>query len=220
MIITELEIRCCRHSVAALTGDSMRSSDHQQGLEFLVITLKTDVGRSASSFGFAGRSARGSGELAAAAMRPFLLGKNALLREQLWQQFRTEDRWWNHLPIYAYGPFDVALWLLGAQAAGQPLYQYIGGCRDRVPTYASSLVLPDAAAYAAEARMIQAKGYKAYKIHPIGRSVAEDLEVHRAVRDAVGSEFTLMSDPVGSLNLEQAIRFGRELEKLDYYWIE
>ncbi len=220
MIIRDLEVRCCRHVVEALREDAMRSADHGQGLEFLVLTLRTDAGLAASSFGFAGRSARGSGELAAAAMRPFLLGKHALLREQLWQQFRTEDRWWNHLPIYSYGPFDVALWLLGSQAAGQPLYQYIGGCRDQVPVYASSLVLPSPAAYAAEARRIQAKGYKAYKIHPPGRSYDEDLAVHRAVREAVGPGFTLMSDPVGCLNLEQAIRFGRELERLDYYWIE
>jgi L-alanine-DL-glutamate epimerase-like enolase superfamily enzyme len=126
MIITELEIRCCRHSVEALSADSMRSADHQRGLEFLVVTLRTDAGLEASSFGFAGRSARGSGELAAAAMRPFLVGKHALHREEIWQRWRTEDRWWNHLPIYSYGPFDIALWLLGAQAAEQPLYRYIG----------------------------------------------------------------------------------------------
>jgi len=220
MIITELEVRCCRHVVEALSEDAMRSADHQRGLEFLVITLKTDGGLSASSFGFAGRSARGSGELAASAMRPFLIGKHALAREQVWQQFRTEDRWWNHLPIYSFGPFDVALWLLGAQAAGQPLYQYIGAYRDQVPVYASSLVLPGPEAYAAEARAIQAKGYHAYKIHPPGRDFAEDVAIHRAVRDAVGPDFTLMSDPVACLNLEQAVRFGRELERLDYYWIE
>jgi L-alanine-DL-glutamate epimerase-like enolase superfamily enzyme len=198
----------------------MRSASHEQGLEFLVVTLRTDEGLEASSFGFAGRSARGSGELAAAAMRPFLVGKHALHREQIWQEWRTEDRWWNHLPIYSYGPFDIALWLLGAQAAGQPLYRYIGAARDRVPVYASSLVLADAQAYAAEARSIRDKGYAAYKIHPPGRSFAEDLEVHRAVRAAVGPDFTLMSDPVACLNLEEAVRLGRELEQLNYYWIE
>ncbi|MEX1020683.1 MAG: enolase C-terminal domain-like protein [Litorilinea sp.] len=220
MRISELEIRCCQHTVEALREDAMRSADHQQGLEFLVVTLRTDGGLEASSFGFAGRSARGSGELAAAAMRPFLVGKHALHREQIWQAWRTEDRWWNHLPIYSYGPFDIALWLLGAQAADQPLYRYIGAARDHVPVYASSLVLPDAAAYAAEAQNIRAKGYAAYKIHPPGRSFEEDLEVHRAVRAAVGPDFRLMSDPVGCLNLEQAVRLGRELERLDYYWIE
>lgn len=220
MIITDLEIRCCRQPVEALDEASMRSSDHRQGLEFLVITLKTDSGIQASTFGFAGRSARGSGELAAAAMRPFLIGRNALHREAIWHQFRTEDRWWNHLPIYSFGPFDIALWLLGAQAAGQPLYQYIGACRDQVPVYASSLVLAGPDAYGEQAATMQAKGYKGYKLHPIGKDPKADLAAHHAAREAVGPDFTLMSDPVGSLNLEQAIRFGRALEALDYYWIE
>ena len=29
-----------------------------------------------------------------------------------------------------------------------------------------------------------------------------------------------MSDPVASMNPEEAIRFGRFLEKLDHYWLE
>ena len=29
-----------------------------------------------------------------------------------------------------------------------------------------------------------------------------------------------MSDPVACFNLEEAIRFGRELERLGYYWFE
>ena len=36
----------------------------------------------------------------------------------------------------------------------------------------------------------------------------------------VGSDFKLMSDPVAPYTFEQALRFGAELEKLDYYWYE
>jgi L-alanine-DL-glutamate epimerase-like enolase superfamily enzyme len=39
-------------------------------------------------------------------------------------------------------------------------------------------------------------------------------------REAVGPEFKLMSDPVSCYNLEQAVRFGRGLEKLGYHWYE
>jgi L-alanine-DL-glutamate epimerase-like enolase superfamily enzyme len=47
-----------------------------------------------------------------------------------------------------------------------------------------------------------------------------DLEAHKAVRKAVGDDFKLMSDPVAPYTFEQALRFGRELEKLNYYWYE
>ena len=42
------------------------------------------------------------------------------------------------------------------------------------------------------------------------------------MREAIGDDasFKLMSEPVAAFNLEQAIRFGRALECLDYHWLE
>lgn len=220
MKITKLDIRACRHAAAVVPGASMRDGQDQQGLEFLVYTVATDTGQSASMFGFAGRSALGAGHLAAASLRPFFVGREVLEREKAWQDWRTADRWWHHLPIYSYGPVDSCLWILAAQAANQPLWQYLGGARTQVPTYASSMVLPDAQAYADEACVVKQAGMQAYKIHPPGRSLAEDLEIHQAVRAAVGDDYTLMSDPVQPYTLEEAVRLGRELEKMNYLWLE
>ena len=220
MRIAGLNIRACRHQGAAIGGDGLRDGQGRAGLEYLVYTVRTDCGREASMFGFAGRSALGAGHLAAASLRPFFVGRPVLDREAAWHDWRTADRWWHHLPIYSYGPVDCCLWILGAEAAGQPLWRYIGGARAEVPVYASSLVLPDAAAYAAEALAVKAAGLKAYKIHPPGKSLAADIEIHRAVRDAVGADFPLMSDPVAPYTLDEAVRLGRELERLDYLWLE
>ena len=182
MRITGLDIRCCRFEQAVIAREATRDGIAHDGLEFLVFTLKTEAGLSASMFGFAGRSALGSGHLAAASLRPFVSGRNALDREAMWHDWRTADRWWHHLPIYLYGPVDCCLWLLGAMAAEQPLWRYIGGARSEIPVYASSLVLADAAAYQEEARAVRDAGLRAYKIHPPGRSLEEDIEIHRAVR--------------------------------------
>ena len=220
MKITNLEIRCCRHQGATIRGAAMRDGIALEGIEFLVYTLATESGASTSMFGFAGRSALGAGHLAAASLRPFLLGRNALDRELIWHEWRMTDRWWHHLPIYLFGPVDCCLWLMGAQAANQPLWRYIGGACETVPVYASSLVLDGPSAYAHEACEVRDAGMKAYKIHPPGRSLGEDIEIHRTVRTAVGPDFTLMSDPVAPYTLEQAIRLGRELEALNYLWLE
>jgi L-alanine-DL-glutamate epimerase-like enolase superfamily enzyme len=221
MRITEFEVRCChrpqdRFGAAALLGNGFR------GFDFLVVTIRTDEGPSASMFGFAGQSAQGAGRLIADSLRPFLLGRDPLERERAWRDFRTADRWWSHLPIYAYGPVDTCLWLIGAQAAGQPLWHYIGGARSEIPTYVSSLVLSTPEAYAEEALAARAGGWRGYKLHTPGRDNREDLRTHGLVREAIGADagFALMSDPVASMNLEQAVRFGRELERLDYHWFE
>jgi L-alanine-DL-glutamate epimerase-like enolase superfamily enzyme len=103
--------------------------------------------------------------------------------------------------------------------AEQPLYKYLGAYRDSVPIYGSSLVLNSPDAYAKEALEYKKRGFNAYKLHPPG-DYDFDLEAHKAVRKAVGDDFKLMSDPVAPYTFEQALRFGRELEKLNYYWYE
>ncbi len=218
MQITALDIRACAMPVGLPGPDSLRGG--AGGMECVCYTMRTVSGHEATMLGFAGRSAKGAAAMAAASLRPFFVGRNALDREAAWHDWRRVDRWWHHLPAYAYGPIDCCLWLLAAQAAGQPLWRYIGGARDRVPVYASSLVLPDADAYAAEARDVQAAGLRGYKIHPPGRSLGEDIEIHRAVRDAVGDDFALMSDPVQPYTYDEALRLGRALESLGYLWLE
>lgn len=216
MRIAGLDIRAC-----SATGESggLRGAGGGQRHDFLVYTLRTDCGRSASMFGFAGASAAGSARLAKS-LEPFLMGRNAHDREALWHDFRLRNRMWGHLPIYVWGPIDCCLWLLAAQGAGLPLYRYIGAARDQVPVYASSMFLDDAQDYVAEALAVRGAGFAAYKLHPPGRSVEDDLAVHAAVRDAVGRDFPLMSDPVATMTLPDALRYGRGLEKLGFRWFE
>jgi L-alanine-DL-glutamate epimerase-like enolase superfamily enzyme len=219
MKIISVDVRCCQRRSANFDTSAFRTVDFSN-FEFVVITMKTDTGIEATTFGFAGRSAEGAGKLLADTLRPFFIGRNPLDREKAWHDFRAADRWWGHLPIYGYGPFDVCLWLLSATAANQPLYKYLGAYRESVPVYASSMILSAPQDYATEALRAKAEGLKAYKLHTPGRDIEEDLEAHRLVRKAVGPDFTLMSDPVSAYTLEQAIRFGRELERLNFYWFE
>ena len=220
MRIVSVDIRCCRHEATTGNALAMRYRLDIEALEFLVYILRTDTGESVSMFGFAGRSSKGARHMAAASLRPFLIRRNPQDREAIWHDWRRMDRWWHHLPVCMFGQVDCCLWLLGAKAAGQPLWRYVGGAQFSVPVYASSLVPPDSEVYAREAQDVQAAEMRAYKIHPPGRSLDEDIAIHHAVRDASGPDFTLMSDPVGPYTLEQVIRLRRELEGLGYHRLE
>ena len=220
MKISDIQIRLCKHKYPMMKDSEMRDGS-KSDLEFLVITFETDEGLSASTFGFAGRGASMAGEIASTIFKPFFLGRDPLYREKHWHEYRMADRWWNHAPIYGYGAFDINCWLLSSIKAGQPLYKYLGAYRDSIPIYGSSMVLEGPAEYANEALEYKKRGFNAYKLHPVGRGDYDmDVECHRAVRKAVGDNFKLMSDPVASLNFEQALRFGRELEKLNFHWYE
>ena len=99
------------------------------------------------------------------------------------------------------------------------MQQLIGTYRHSVPAYASSAVLASKEAYAEEAVKIKEAGWAAYKIHPPTRW-AEDIEVCRAVRQAVGDDYRVMLDSTWSYSFQHAIRVGRAIEELGFYWYE
>src|SRR3974390_2345176 len=136
-MIRDIETRVCRNERQLMENSEMRSGG-ASSFDFLVIRISTDEGFTGTSFGFAGRGAAMAGEIARQALKPFFLGKDPLARERHWQDFRTYDRWWNHVPIYSYGPFDICLWDIAGKMAGMPLYRLLGEYRKKVPVYASS----------------------------------------------------------------------------------
>ena len=216
MKITDIKIHICQHS-SMMGGEQLKGKKSE--LEFLVIRLVTDEHIEGHSFGFAGRGAKMAGQIAATTVKPWLLGKDPLYREAWWHESRVQDRWWGHTPIYTYGPFDIALWDIAAKKAGLPLYKLLGAYRDKIPTYASSLLHPTPEEYAREANACKERGLHGYKLHPPG-DYDFDLAAYTACRQAVGDDFILMADPVGAYNHQQALRIARELEKLNYYWLE
>lgn len=217
-MIDSIEIRICRNTRECMADSEMRAGG-KSAFDFIVVSMRTDEGIEGNSFGFAGRGVEMAGAIAESALKPFFMGKDPFAREKHWQDFRTYDRWWNHVPIYAYGPFDICLFDIAAKAAGLPLYRFLGQYRDRVPVYASSFVLGTPEDYGRQALEVKSRGWHGYKLHPPGHMDC-DLRAYRHCREVVGPRFKLMADPVAAYTYEQALRVGRELERLDYYWFE
>lgn len=116
---------------------------------------------------------------------------------------------------------DSCLWDILGKAVGLPIYRILGAYRHRVLAYASSQHHRTVDEFVREVRRCKAEGFKAYKIHPPsmpdgGSDMRLDMEVCKAVREAAGSDFTLLMDPVGVYSRDQAIQVGRLLEKLGY----
>ncbi len=162
---------------------------------------------------------------------PLLAGRDPFDREYIWQQL-----WLSKLPENVVSVIDLALWDLAGRVTGLPVHKLLGGARDRVKAYASSVnSMGRPEDYAAHAADCQRRGYHAYKIHnaiywdpgtrqfapPRPSHIDWDIETCRAVRAAVGDEMVLMYDPWGTYNTyADALRVGRELERLGFYWYE
>ena len=185
--------------------------------ELGLLTLRTDEGLEGHAF--LGSAQRGATMDAASLIRflkPLVLGQDPLERERLWQAMWQRNR---QTTLRAIGAVDVALWDLGGKIAGLPIHRLLGAYRDSAPAYASSAVLASKEAYAEEAASYRAAGWTAYKIHP-PTDPATDITVCKAVRRAVGDDYTVMLDSTWAYQYPEALRVGRVVEELGFHWYE
>jgi L-alanine-DL-glutamate epimerase-like enolase superfamily enzyme len=182
-----------------------------------LLRVVTDEGLEGHAFlGSSSRSAEFDGASLIHYLKPLVMGQDPLDRERLWQALCSRQR---NTTLRAIGAVDVALWDIAGKAAGMPIHRLLGSYRDRVPAYASSAVLPSKEAYADEAVRFKAQGWTAYKIHP-PTDPRVDTEVCRAVRRAVGDDFTVMLDSTWAYQYPEALRVGRAVEELGFHWYE
>jgi L-alanine-DL-glutamate epimerase-like enolase superfamily enzyme len=167
-------------------------------------------------------------------VREALIGENAHYRERIWQRLKE----WQRLHLGTLSDrvlacVDMALWDLAGRSLGQPVHRLLGASRDKVKAYASTMCgddlqggLDSPEAYAAFALACKQRGYQAFKLHTWQPPIAgapdarRDVAACRAVREAVGPDMHLMLDPFHYYSREEAYFIGRELERLDYYWLE
>ncbi len=214
--MVQLETWRCRRSDSVL--DATRKGAGGMNNDLVVVAITTSSGCRGYSTALGARSSLITQTYLHDNFAPLFLGRSVHDREALWYDYQKLYRYWAFFPIYLPGPIDVAMWDIAAKMAGLPLYQYLGGYRTSLPTYPSSLFLNSADDYVALCHEYTKKGFSAFKAHPPG-PWRKDREVHQALRDAFPT-LTLMSDPVADYHLDEAIRVGRHLEKLDYHWFE
>ena len=165
-----------------------------------VITVETDEGVNGNAFlGRPAHSAPGLIEF----IKPIVLG---------WKMNRS-------VSLAAIGSIDTCLWDINGKIAGQPIHRLLGTCKESVPVYSSSAFHETKEEYAEEAIRFKELGWTAHKIHPHGDPI-HDIEISRAVREAVGDDMKLMLDSMWAYQYENAIRVGRAIEHLNFYWYE
>lgn len=166
--------------------------------------------------------------------RKVLVGQDPFNRERIWQDLNHWQRGSAHqLTERALSFVEQALWDLIGRSLKMPVYKLLGGYRDTVPAYGSTMCgddLPGGLStpeeYAAFAEKLVARGYKAIKMHtwmpPISfaPNPKMDIKACAAVREAVGPDIDLMIDGYHWYSRAEALWIGKELEKLNFAWFE
>ena len=149
-------------------------------------------------------------------VKPRVLGKNPQDIGAIWKDLWKQNR---AISTHVIGAIDICLWDINGKIANQPIHRLLGTVREEMPVYSSTAWWDTPQEYAEEALKFQAEGWTAHKIHPHA-DPKEDIEICRAVREAVGPEMKLMLDSMWAYQYEDAVRVGRAIEELDYYWYE
>jgi L-alanine-DL-glutamate epimerase-like enolase superfamily enzyme len=155
----------------------------------------------------------------------FLIGKNALERERIYQGVKRSLRQVARLGI---APVDVCLWDIAGKYYDAPIYELLGGSRKKLPCYASTFHgdtnggLDRPEAYADFSEQCLEMGYPAFKIHGWGNApIAQEVANVRAVGRRVGGKMDLMLDPACEYRtFGDALKVGRACDEMDFFWWE
>lgn len=126
---------------------------------------------------------------------------------------------------------EAAFWDIKGKAEGKPVYALLGGKGGRVPVYCSTGEIWDPDKRAEQAKEIRKMGFKGIKLRVHSFDPKEDVRVLETVRRAVGDGMDIMVDAnqgwrvtviddAPLWNLERALRFAKECERLGVRWIE
>ncbi|MBI2296290.1 MAG: mandelate racemase/muconate lactonizing enzyme family protein [Betaproteobacteria bacterium] len=125
----------------------------------------------------------------------------------------------------ALSAIDIALWDIKGKTHNLPLWQLLGGSRERVPAYASGALMrhfPLEHVAKAAPRLVE-KGYRQMKMQlALPGDTSPDREVERArrIRESIGPDIDLMCDINQRWSVHQAIDIGQRIEDVHLYWLE
>ena len=107
--------------------------------------------------------------------------------------------------------FDMALYDLLALKAGMPLYQVLGGSRNREIFTDMTISIGPPEKVAGDALAFQKEGFPAIKVK-LGTSMKEDVARIKAIREAVGADYPIRIDANQGWDTITAIETLKALE--------
>ena len=155
-------------------------------------------------------------------LRPLLLGEDPRDVESLWETMYQATRWYGRkgVAISAIGALDTAFWDLRGKDLEKPVYELLGGSRNKIPAYASALVWNDSLdSLFEEAGSYVDKGFRRVKMR-LGKNEEYDISALETVRKAVGPKIDIIVDASMRYSLKVAKQLGKSFKEHNVFWYE
>jgi L-alanine-DL-glutamate epimerase-like enolase superfamily enzyme len=147
-----------------------------------------------------------------------LVGEDPMMTERLWGLIWEIDRI-EEMQVFLIGVLDLIAWDIKSRTARLPIYQLLGGHRNRVPAYASTVTWDTMGEYDQHIKECIDVGFTAFKLHAWGDPKA-DAELARNLRRWTGPDARLMFDGSAGWDYVDALQVGRVLEDEGFLWYE
>ena len=155
---------------------------------------------------------------------PKLIGKDSSMIEKIWHELllSTHATSVGAITSLALAAIDTALWDLKCKRMGLPLYKVAGGAKDSIPLYTTEggWLHLSVKELVDDALTAKANGYCGSKMKIGLPNPMDDYARIAAVREAVGSDYILMTDCNQSFKLADVKFRAKLLEELNVSWIE
>jgi len=115
--------------------------------------------------------------------------------------------------------FDIALYDIASQAAGLPLYAFLGGQNNKMLKTDYTVSLGEPEQMVADALEIKERGFQIIKVK-LGDDPEKDIFRIKAIREAIGNEIPLRLDANQGWDAESAIRVLNELSECNIQFCE
>ena len=158
---------------------------------------------------------------------PFLIGKNALEREYIYNNAKSILRKHDRMGI---GPIDVTLWDIAGKFYQEPLYRLLGGEKKPLKAYASTLHgdenggLTTPQDFVDFAQRCLEMGYKSFKVHGWGLArynIEREVENVLKLGEKFRGKLDLLIDPACEIkNFGDALKIGYACDEAGFFWLE
>lgn len=191
----------------------------------IYLRIKTDAGAE----GFYGPIDREAAFVVYDELRKFLIGKDALAGEELWDQiYRSNRHSRDGLFMMGISAVDNALWDLRGRYYGVPVYRLLGGpTRETIEAYSSTLGFshqPEAVRKRAHALRNEGfrnqKWFMEYGPGDGPEGMRRNVELVAILRETVGEDVELMFDSFSGWDLTYALEWAHQVEKYRPHWME
>jgi L-rhamnonate dehydratase len=162
-------------------------------------------------------------------LQHFLIGKDALAGEVVWDQmYRSNRHSRTGIFLMAVSAVDNALWDLRGKFYGVPVWRLLGGpSRQKVEMYASALGFSlELDAVRKRAMDLKNQGFR-YQKWFMGygpgsgpEGMRKNIELVKTLRETLGEDYEIMFDAYSGWDQDYALEWARQVGQYRPYWME